>query len=179
MTGIELLKQEMLAKGCTKAQCESKAVGVILDIVANAGGKYSNEQQMLKDIQELESRRYAMQRALDMIKYEKQRIMTELNREREELQSYTDRFYKALDQCDTPEQRDVMRTAQMFVNSVTVDTKYDNTAYIIGLAAILSGGNIGPMDELRKINKKIPAPRLWNGFNHEIIDTEAANTLCI
>ena len=49
-----------------------------------------------------------------------------------------------------------MRIARMFVNMVDVDTKYDNTAYIIGLAAILSRGGINAIGELKKINKKLP-----------------------
>ena len=48
-----------------------------------------------------------------------------------------------------------MRAAQVFVNAVSVDTKYDNTAFIIGLAAILSKNGIGAMDELKKINSKV------------------------
>jgi hypothetical protein len=44
----------------------------------------------------------------------------------------------------------------MFVNTVSVETKYDNTAFIIGLAAILSNGRINPISELKKINKKLP-----------------------
>ena len=60
------------------------------------------------------------------------------------------------DLMDNEEGRDTMRIAQMFVNMVDVDTKYDNTAYIIGLAAILSRGGISAIDELKKINKKLP-----------------------
>lgn len=47
-----------------------------------------------------------------------------------------------------------MRRVQVFKNEVKIDTKYDNTAYIIALGAILSDGAIGAIDELKKINAK-------------------------
>ena len=44
----------------------------------------------------------------------------------------------------------------MFINSTDVNTKYDNTAYIIGLASILSGDtNSSPIAQLKKINPKL------------------------
>jgi hypothetical protein len=43
----------------------------------------------------------------------------------------------------------------MFVNSVNIDSKYDNTAFIVGLAAILSNGECGAISELKKINPKL------------------------
>ena len=52
-----------------------------------------------------------------------------------------------------------MRRAQMFVNSVDVETKYDNTAFIVALGAILSDGKIGAIEELRKINPRMPGGR--------------------
>ena len=70
---------------------------------------------------------------------------------------YIANFYKALFDCDTEEGKDVMRTAQVFINSVNVKTVYDNTAFIIGLAAILSGGKVGAIEELHKLNTKIPS----------------------
>ena len=74
----------------------------------------------------------------------------------QETRNYIDVFLKAISDCETQEARDALRTAQMFINSVSVDTKYDNTAFIIGLASILSQGKTGAIDELRKINPKIP-----------------------
>ena len=74
---------------------------------------------------------------------------------------YVENFFTALETCETDKGRDALRAAQMFVNSVTIDSKYDNTAFIIGLASILSQGNVGPIEELKKINNKIPSPVKW------------------
>ena len=52
----------------------------------------------------------------------------------------------------------------MFIDSVDVATKYDNTAYIIGLASILSNGSMDAIAELRKINNKLPDPRFVKVF---------------
>lgn len=74
------------------------------------------------------------------------------------IESYASRGkqpYKALDECETAGGKDMLRLAQMFVNSVDVNSKYDNTAYIIGLAGILSGNKVAPIPELKKINRKL------------------------
>jgi predicted RNase H-like nuclease (RuvC/YqgF family) len=85
-------------------------------------------------------------------------------------QAYIDEFVNALSNCETDEGRDALRRAQMFVNSVDVDTKYDNTAFIIALGAILSGGKIGAIEALHKINHKIPAPDLNDMWIREDTD---------
>ena len=64
-------------------------------------------------------------------------------------------FNESLKNCETPEARDAMRAAQVFVNAVNVDSKYDNTAFIIGLSAILSKNGVGPLETLKKMNPKL------------------------
>lgn len=163
MTGLDCLREEMMNRGLNKAQCNSKVAAVVLDIVANAGTKYQEmyeeEQEASKELRSIERHLKLLQDELSRIKrllnkYERE--MDEAMERREHCEDYIDEFNKSLQECETAEGRDAMRTAQMFVNSVDVDTKYDNTAYIIGLASILSGGKVQAIQELRKINKKLP-----------------------
>ena len=65
-------------------------------------------------------------------------------------------FFQAVEECETLEGKDTLKKAQMFVNTVNLNTKYDNTAFIIGLASILAQGNVAPIEELRKINPDVP-----------------------
>jgi len=168
MTGLDCLREEMMNRGLNKAQCNSKVAAVVLDIVANAGTKY---QEIYEEEQEASKELRSIERHLKLIKDELSRTKLLLNKyereideaaeRREHCEDYIDEFNKSLQKCETAEGRDAMRTAQMFVNSVDVDTKYDNTAYIIGLASILSGGKVQAMQELKKINKKLPINNDW------------------
>jgi hypothetical protein len=56
--------------------------------------------------------------------------------------------------CETPQGRDAMRAAQVFANSVNIQTCYDNNAFIIGLASILAGKEMAPIDVVKKIVPK-------------------------
>ena len=75
------------------------------------------------------------------------------------IRDYIDAFNRSLCECETEEGRDSMRKVQFFLNNVNVETKYDNTAYITALGAILANGKSGPIKELKKVN---PVP-----FDHE------------
>ena len=167
MTGLECLKQEMIKRGCTKTQLESKVVPIILDIIAGSGTKYTDYSNLQIDVDDLYSKKLSLENQIKNLRMEKEdaehylddvkkRASDYINSEWHNMQEYIDKFYDALRQCETEEGRDIMRCAQTFVNSVDVDTKYDNTAFIVGLAAILSNGGINGIDELHKINPKIP-----------------------
>ena len=148
MNGYDCLKEELKARGCTQSQIDSKVVPIILDILANSGNKYT-EMAKREDEFEAEERAhdYKIHRLRDEIsKLERissylREQMEKAKEHREHCEDYIDEFKKSLSECETPEGRDAMRTAQMYVNTVNVDTKYDNTAYIIGLAAILSASS--------------------------------------
>ena len=74
MTGLECLKEEMLKRGCSKALTESKAVGVVLEIVADGGTVYT-------DTREAEEKLNALRREIEQyeVKGEMVReIMTDL-----------------------------------------------------------------------------------------------------
>lgn len=158
MNGLDCLREEMASRGLTRVQIESKTVAVVLDILSKSGDKY---QKMWETEQELTKRASAAQqtiRYLDDKEYDLDRKENELREVFETERKYIDDFNKSLEECETQEGRDRMRIAQMFVNSVDIDTKYDNTAFIIGLSAILSGGQINAIKELKKINSKLPSP---------------------
>ena len=157
MTSLDCLREELKRRGMINAQIESAVVAVVLDIVANSGDKYTKireaEHETSKRLKELEWQVENAERKLRRMRTEEE----ELRQRREQFEDYIGKFNKGLNECETAEGRDAMRTAQVYINSVDVDTKYDNTAYIIGLASILSNGKISAIEELKKINKKIPS----------------------
>lgn len=68
---------------------------------------------------------------------------------------YIEKFNKSLDECETKEGRDALRLAQVFVNSVNTNTDQNNTAFINGLACILSRGECGSLfNGFKKLNAK-------------------------
>lgn len=171
MTGLDCLREELAKRGLTAQQYESKTVAVVLDVLASSGDRYT---EMWKAEVGTTKRQKEAERALYHAENEKKRYdalieqakddLKAYERKAKEIEEYINKMCAVLEECETAEGRDVMRTAQMFVNSVTVDTKYDNTAYIIGLATILSQGGISGIDELRKINKKLPGGDDATGF---------------
>lgn len=168
MTGLDCLREEIAARGLPTSQINSKLVAICLDIFANSGTKYTEmwerENESTKRLNRLSAdisnAKYKLVMLKDNInRYELEE--KELRSRKNHLEDYIDDFNKRLEECETQEGRDAMRTAQMFVNSVDVSTKYDNTAFIIGLASILSKGGINALGELKKINKKMPIANEW------------------
>ena len=153
MTGLDCLYDELVKRGFARsAVTKSRTIPAVLDIVANSGGEFTNlfeaRQQYEKTV--IETKRREMQIKNIIEKNEESMRIFE-----NEVKTYFDKFEAALNACETPEGRDAMRAAQVFINSVDIDTKYDNTSYIIGLASILSGGKFGPIDELKKVNRQL------------------------
>ena len=171
MSGLDCLRTELLKRGYSNAQANARVVAGVLDILANTPNEeYANIQAAreqrdslwndigrLKLLKEDAYKEYeeanALRRKYKSDNYEllKAANVAKYN----EVQAYINKFFHALDDAETPEGRDRLRAAQTYVNSVDVDTKYDNTAFIIGLASILSGGNTGAIDQLKKINPKL------------------------
>lgn len=164
MTGLDCLREELEKRGLSKAQINSKVAAVVLDVVARSGDKYT---QMWKSEEEASKRERELKNAIMCAESRLQGLEISIlnakgaldlyEEKKRKVEEYVNKFIDSLGDCETPEGRDTMRIAQMFTNSVSVDTKYDNTAYIIGLAAILSKGGISAMDELKKINKNMPS----------------------
>lgn len=152
-SGLELLREELKSRGLSYAQIHSKAVAVTLDVLANDGtDKYLQVYELEKTLERLQEEiRKEKMKTQDMQNY-RETVMDEIA----ERAKYIDDFTDKLKQCETAEGRDRMRIAQTFINSVDVDTKYDNTAYIVGLSAILAGAQFDPVGTLKKINKDLP-----------------------
>lgn len=162
MTGLECLYTELSKRGCSKQQLQSKVIPIILDIVANSGTQYTQVYGLKEEIKTLIKKRDELEQQIRKMKVNLEFAKGDIENLRRaewlEAPEYIQGFYKAIEACETDSGRDALRCAQMFVNSVSVDTKYDNTAFIIGMAAILSGGKIAAIPELRKINNRIPNP---------------------
>lgn len=165
MTGLDFLREELKKRGFNDSQIRSKILPAVLDIVTNSGDKYTkmrkSEDEATEQVLSMRRKMSDYQAEIYKAKLKLDRIRAELavaEKHREHCEDYIDKFNKSLQECETEEGRDIMRSAQMYVNSVNIDTKYDNTAYIIGLASILSHGGINAIDELCKINKKICNP---------------------
>jgi len=155
MTGLELLREELKKRGFNDHNVNGKLVAAVLDILSNTDHVYSD---MVKAEQELDAVRKDVKRK--SLEYRKREFYLEqaerdFKQARLEVEQYIEKFNAALSECETAEGRDAMRRAQTFVNSVSVNSKYDNTAYIIGLASILTNGGIGPIDKLKKLNPKL------------------------
>jgi hypothetical protein len=134
---------------------QSKMLPAVLDILANTGTLYSDLHEARTQLDILKSQCEGLKNQIHAGNILQAREEKQLRERWEAAEHYVERFNASLAACETEEGRDAMRAAQVFVNAVSVDTKYDNTAFIIGLAAILSKNGIGAMDELKKINSKV------------------------
>lgn len=149
MTGLEMLKQEMIKRGCTKAQTESKLVAIVLDIVAETGTAYTDLREAEQRVKEIEDEAAAARRLWE--KY------TETEKKfREGVMEYVEDFKASLKLCETPEARDALRAAQILTNTVTVKDSRENAAYIAGLASILCGHGFGSTIGLKKVKALDP-----------------------
>lgn len=171
MTGWECFAEEMRKRGMTETQINSKTAAACVDILAETGTEYLSAYDARKETERIrktadrelfnvKSECSRFEDLRDTAKREYRELRDLINKATREAEEYFESLNNALEKCETEEGRDALRTAQMFINSVKVDTKYDNTAFIIGLAAILSGKKIEPIDELKKINIKLPTIHL-------------------
>lgn len=151
MTGLELFKVEMRKRGLTENQINSKGVAVALDILSESSGTYLHIKEAEDELKELRRHIEFLKREQEHKRIDFERMKKELYEERQEFAKYVKRFNDSMQNAETPETRDQMRKLQLFINTVDIDTKYDNTAFIAALGAILSGGP-SPLEELKKIN---------------------------
>lgn len=151
MTGLELFKVEMRKRGLTENQINSKGVAVAMDILSESSGTYLHIKEAEDELEELRRHIEFLKREQEHKRIDFERMKKELYEERQEFAEYVERFNDSMQNAETPETRDQMRKLQLFINTVDIDTKYDNTAFIAALGAILSGGP-SPLEELKKIN---------------------------
>lgn len=164
MTGLDCLKEEMAKRGCTKAQTESKTAAIVMDILAAEGTTkftdfYEIEKELGDKARELNAREeYLSMReqhvseAEEALKARERDIEKMISTKFKAIELYVNSFQTGLERCETAEGRDMMRRAQVFKNSVSINTPQNNTAYIEGLANILAGGK-GDFGGLRKLMK--------------------------
>lgn len=175
MNGLECLKEELIKRGCNKQQAESKVVPIVLEILANNGTPYTDMEEAKKELARvkdsipvaLQARYREVKAETEMLQHKAMDLQLQIVNSKnayeniktvwDEEQEYINAFLNEMQNCETPEGRDAMRRAQVFKNSITIETKYDNTAYIVALGAILSNGEIGSIETLKKINPDLVA----------------------
>lgn len=153
MTGLECLREEILKRGGNKAQAEAKVVQMVLEIIAQDDTHiYTDLTEAKKELQrvktELDWANRELKRIQPLLKdaLDKEKEMRVEHDERvmfrlailEDEQHQLDALKEQLLQCETPERRDAMRCARLFLNNTTVKTTQNNTAFIQGLAQVLS-----------------------------------------
>lgn len=166
MTGREILNQKLKAKGLTDVQIKSKAVETTIAVLAEEtdGTNYSaliqdaiQEYRVARNNADAEARRYYAREAeiSDQKKANSAREQDLIKSANgiKNLLIDLEKVYDEILELETAEQRDRTRTARFFMDSVNVNTVYDNTAYIKGLSAILSGKEI-PADEQSEKEKQ-------------------------
>lgn len=157
MNGLECLREEMKKRGCNKAQIESSTAAIVLDIVANTGNDYTNarELEMKLEIREnrLANKERSIARREEVIAEKEKNISKYLDEKIKGTIDYIQSFMDALEKCETPEGRDAMKRAQLFINTVSIETSQNNTAFIEGLSRILSFGVFDVPQKLEKVDK--------------------------
>lgn len=149
--GKELLFEELRARGLTESQIKSKAVAVLLDVIANDGtDRYLNAKEVDDELKEKKEALVSLQNSLKIRKWQNEEVLKSLRRRsdnleenikamRAEFDEYVAEFGKSLEAMETPEARDQLKAAHLFTNTVKIQSKENNTAYIQGLAQILCG----------------------------------------
>lgn len=160
MTGHELFVEEMKKRGATPKQINSKAVAIALDVIENTNAYTTlfDARKMAEELEEKVSYNSEVLRSLHTRIDEEKGLLASIKEERAgeaaKQIEYIKAFNDALSKCETAEARDLMRIAQVYMNTVDVKTSYDNTAFIVGLSAILTKSR-WPVSELKKINPKL------------------------
>ena len=165
MTGLDCLREEMAKRGCTKSQIKSKTVGVVLDILSGTGtvnadcvAAEEKLESLRHRIKTLESNAGMLASQIRFLEDRRSGAQRKFVREMQEYSEYIAAFNKSLEECETPEARDRLRAAQIFVNTVEIKTAYDNTAYINWLGALLAGNQVGGLAQMKKLNPKLFEP---------------------
>ena len=153
MTGLECLYEELGKRGA-RGYKQSTLIAMVLDIVADSGTFYTDrakrDRVAATKLTEMEHSLRSAKCRYDSMKWDMKMVLKQFD----EMRAYIEAFNRSLSECETPDGRDRMKRAQAFINAVNIDSKYDNTAFIIGLASILGEGS-APMDDLKKINPKL------------------------
>lgn len=161
MTGKELFEQEMRKRGFNTSQINSKAVAFCLDFFANNGddiGKWYKISELNEEIQQLERRIESKKRAIDGAERNLIIMRNELEAQVQKAKEdgkYLEELLKKIENSGDQETKNTIALMQTFYQAVEINTKYDNTAFIAGCAAILSKGKIDALTEFKKVNPKV------------------------
>lgn len=156
-TQIDECRDWLIAHGCHKQQVYCKTadtlIPAILDFITK-GDLYTrlteDEEQAVATAKVAQGLHRIVNEYKSEIAELEQRRSSLIDARVNEIIGYIEEFNKAIQECETPEARDRLKMLQMFVNTVKVDTKYDNTAFINGIASILSGVSAS-VDKLQKV----------------------------
>ena len=166
MAGIELLRERLAELGLNKSAIHSKSVELTVAVIANGDDvdaaiafkelldqyyvssnalirertKVNNE---LKKLSLREERKSNIEKRLS----ESSRILEE---QRIQLSQMIYEFKNCLSECETAEGRDAARKVAFYIANTKVNTPYDNTAFIYGLAALLSDVQSDLPDNIKK-----------------------------
>ena len=149
MNQLDFVREEMKKRGCSAAVRGSKAIPIVLDILSG-----STDFTALSEIEETIKEKRQELWQLERIESDIEEKRKQFEREKSAFKTYLEEFNAALLNAETPEARDALRTAQTYINAVRIDTKYDNTAFIKGLAAILARSPLSSELNLETIDPK-------------------------
>jgi hypothetical protein len=143
MSGMDELNKKLVEMGANKAQLGSKVIPMMLSIFADA----ENAIDAYKALEEL---RHGAMNAENMYReayHTYLRKVDEADLEwnafrkwKEQEQAKIDQAREQLLQLETAEARDRLRLARVFEATVSPQNVYQQTEFIKGMAAILSGG---------------------------------------
>lgn len=167
MSGIELIRERLTELGLNKAATHNKGVELTVAIIAN--GDDVDATIAFKELIDeyhisfntLNSERAELnrkQRELSLyekhLSEEKERISKSsriLEEQRIQLTHMIDDFKDCLCECETAEGRDAARKTAFYIANTNVNTAYDNTAFINGLAVLLSDTQSNLPDNIKKV----------------------------
>jgi hypothetical protein len=145
MTGMERLKYLMKAAGASGQLAESRAVPMVVTILANAENGVSAWQiyeEMEKQLEALLKSntikaRFIAERedAIEKKYKEADKRLEDIGKKEEECEAKL----KEICECETPEARDRMRLAVAYDAMISTANVYQETERIKGLALIMSG----------------------------------------
>lgn len=154
MTNFEEFLKRMRDAGANETQVKSKTALLAYSVLGEMSEDANRLWDLKSDIAKAEKSLDYYKRAAEDHKKRIDKETKELIELQQKINAYIDHFNQCLEAMETETGRDRLKAAQIFINTVNVDTKYDNTAFIVGLSALLSGVTIDAPEELKKINKR-------------------------
>lgn len=154
MTGYELLKSKMLQYGATKNMIENKTFNLMITVLAEI--TKTDDFDYIEAFHELTRRFEQAAKNADNEKARYENIVLYLESEHKtakyrsdelkewigDLLQITNELLSVDDEivnAETPEQRDRIKAAVYLKDNTTINTCYDNTAFIRALGSVLSG----------------------------------------